>query len=426
MKKGKILILYYHNIGYPLRKTNEENLYSFDKYSECYCYYVNLAFSIPSFLKNVKFDLIIYHYLLLCKRSLPKRLRNVMKKAILLKDVSGYPIATSQDEFIHTKLLSEFINEYGIKHIFSVAPESEWKKIYVGVDEKETKFTRVLTGYIDDESLNTISTLKDTIKERNIDIGYRATPLRYQLGTLGLLKYKIGAVFKENAGKYGLITDISTNSKDAILGTDWFKFLLKCKYTIGVESGASILDPEGNIQRSVEQFTIKNPKATFEETEKICFPKLNENLKLNALSPRHLECCMTRTCQVLIEGDYNNVLTPWKHYIPLKEDFSNLEEVLITIKTDLKRNEITNNAYKDIVESGKYSYLVFVKQVMEESLGKNYEYKPVNKTDLIYYKYNLIIEKILWLYIPLRSLVIETILKLLPKRIIFLIERVFD
>jgi hypothetical protein len=36
----------------------------------------------------------------------------------------------------------------------------------------------------------------------------------------------------------------------------------------------------------------------------------------------------TKTCQILVEGEYNDIIQPDVHYIPLRKDFSNLEEVL--------------------------------------------------------------------------------------------------
>ena len=57
---------------------------------------------------------------------------------------------------------------------------------------------------------------------------------------------------------------------------------------------------------------------------------------------------MTMTCQVLVEGDYNGVFIPWKHYIPIKRDFGDIDETLDIIKEDRLREEIIAKAWKDI------------------------------------------------------------------------------
>jgi hypothetical protein len=87
-----------------------------------------------------------------------------------------------------------------------------------------------------------------------------------------------------------------------------------------------------------------------------------------AISPRHLEACATRTCQVLVEGEYNGVLIAGRHYLELKRDFRNLEELLGTIKEDRLREQIVANAYRDVVESGKYTYRAYVDLILREAL----------------------------------------------------------
>lgn len=46
------------------------------------------------------------------------------------------------------------------------------------------------------------------------------------------------------------------------------------------------------------------------------------------ISSRHFDAIGTGTCQILLEGRYNDILIPHVHYIPLKADYSNLDEVL--------------------------------------------------------------------------------------------------
>jgi hypothetical protein len=200
-------------------------------------------------------------------------------------------------------------------------------------------------------------------------VGYRAYRATPSLGRHGFLKTQIAKVFQEAAPREGLTVDISNRHEDAFVGDGWYRFLLRCKYTIGVEGGSSVLDRDGSITKKTEEYLDQHPGASFEEVEAACFPGLDGQLKLFALSPRHLEACATRTCQVLIEGDYNGILAPWKHYIPLQRDFGNLDEVLRLIKEDTLRADITENAYRDIVASGAYSYRGFANSVVTRALG---------------------------------------------------------
>ena len=369
---ANILVLYW-NLTYPVRATLRDHLYSFGRYSHHRCFYLNLAVhGTPWYVKKTRWDLIIIHSILLSARWTPGLFVRSERQLRFLKGSDAVKVALPQDEFVRMNLMCEFINRLGIDHVFSVATESQWPAIYPTVDRRRVTFHKVLTGYIDDSLVSKIDRIVKSLPgKRPIDIGYRAYWPRaaFWWGRHGALKAKIGDVFKERALQRGLIVDISTRVEDTILGDDWFRFLLRCKYQIGVEGGASVFDWDGTYRQRTEEYTAQHPDATFEEVEKACFPGADGKLEYFAITPRHFECCVTRTCQVLVEGNYDGVLEPGKHYIELKRDFSNLEQVLDTIARDELREQITTRAWRDIVESGKYTYQRFAEYVIDSSLA---------------------------------------------------------
>ena len=365
-----ILVIYHTKGVYPLRATVTDHLYCFQKYRADNCYYLNLAVrSVPWYLKKIPIDLIIFHTKFFSLRWNRKKFKKFVRKARPLKQLNAIKVALPQDEFLNTDLVCDFINEFEIDHVFSVAPESEWPKIYDSVDFERVKFSTVLTGYLDDVTITKINALAKRVQSRSIDIGYRSGVAGYWLGRLGLLKEQVGHYFLERSARNGLIMDISTRPEDTFLGDDWYKFLLQCKYTLGVESGASVLDRDGTIRTRTEDYVLQHPQAMFEDAEQVCFPQSDGLLGLAVISPRHLEACVTKTCQVLIEGTYSGILMADKHYVPLKKDFSNIEQVLEIIKEDKQRERIVNNAFQDIVDSGQYKYQHFVDYVVENSLS---------------------------------------------------------
>ncbi|MFN5513845.1 MAG: hypothetical protein ACK5CA_03615 [Cyanobacteriota bacterium] len=389
----KILIIYFYNQN-P-RITILDHLYSFDRYSDAYCYYINLAYqSIPSYLSFIKFDLIIFHTIYLSLRWNKKLFKDSFLWINILKESNAVKIAVPQDEFINTDILNEFINQFNIKCIFSVSPESEWKKIYSDIDFNKVRIYKVLTGYLEPKTIDRIESIKKiSNKMRGIDIGYRSWHAEYWLGRHGLLKTKIAEVFSQEALKYTLHVDISTREEDTFFGDDWYQFLLNCKYTIGVEGGSSILDKDGSIRERTNEYVKLNPNANFTEVEQACFPNADGTFKLFALSPRHLEACITQTCQILIEGSYNGILEKGKHYLELKADLSNLPEILTIVKEDKLREKIVANAYKDIVLSEKHTYQQFVEFILEESF-KDVLNSPDNQSiewlsNLIYYWFKI-------------------------------------
>ena len=89
-----------------------------------------------------------------------------------------------------------------------------------------------------------------------------------------------------------------------------------------------MLDRDGSVRRCVERTSRADAGRRFEELEAACFPGRDGELSLFALSPRHLEACATRTAQILVEGEYSGVLRPGEHYLELRRDLSNLDDVL--------------------------------------------------------------------------------------------------
>ena len=371
-----VLICYYGE--YPARTSNIDHLYSFGRYSGERCFYLDVnSQRIPNYLSGIPFDLVIFHTNFLSARWDLKDFQRLVEKVRPLMDNSAVKIALPQDEFFGISVVCDFINEFGIKHVFSVAPPSEWKKIYRTVDFERVSFHSVLTGYLERRTLTRINRSAENVSERDLDIGYRAWRAEPWLGRHGFLKTRLAEIFEQESAARQIKADISTRAEDTLHGDGWYKFLFRSKYTIGVEGGASILDWDGSIREQTNSFISRHPDATFEEIEKACFPNLDGSLDLFAISPRHLEACATRTCQILIEGEYNGALSAGKHYIELKRDFSNLEEVFSKIKDDRLREEIIENAYRDVVESGHYHYEKFVKQVLETSLPKTIQEKAI-------------------------------------------------
>ena len=311
-----------------------------------------------------------------------------------LKDSKALKIIHPQDEWIFTDILNEFINEFKIDHVFSVAPPSEWPIIYSKVDRTKVKFHLALTGYLDDNSISKLLQFHKRTK-RDIDVGYRATKAAEWYGSHGFLKTQIGDLFKKEAPKAGFKVDISNEEKDRILGDGWYEFLARCKYVIGVEGGSTVLDPKGEIYFKGKAYKEAHPNATFTEVEQNCFPGQDGNLQLIAISPRHIECCALKTCQVLIEGYYNGILEPEKHYIPLKGDFSNLDEVFKKMRDNDLRERIVEQAYKDIVVSNKYTYSNYVKEVL--SLVDERKLKGKGFRDAIYHWINRYYDKMFWI-----------------------------
>ena len=366
---GDVLVVF-AQLSHPLRNTIEDHLYAFRRYSGRRVFYLNARMQdVPRHVLRRSYDMVVFHTSFLAHRWSPELFDEVCERVEPLKALDGVRVALPQDEFLRTKLVCDFVDDFDIDLVCSVAPESEWHKIYPTVDRERVHLHRILTGYLDERTLERIATIVDATPRRDIDIGYRAWRGAYWLGRHGTLKGTIADAVNAAAPERALRLDVSTRDEDTLLGDDWFRFLSRCRYTIGIEGGASILDLDGSIKARTERYQDTHPDASFDDVERSCFPGEDGGLDLFAISPRHLEACATRTCQVLVEGGYNGVLEADRHFIELKADLSNLEQVLDTLGDEDRRERIVHAAYDDVVASGRYTYRAMVKDIEHAALG---------------------------------------------------------
>ncbi|MEY3420320.1 MAG: hypothetical protein RIR48_600 [Bacteroidota bacterium] len=381
-----ILVLY-DLVEFSSRNTIIEHLKSFERYSNHKVFYFNVAFGVPEWVEDASFELIVYHYTICgLKWSRPETaLFSVDIRR--LGRIKGYKIAIPQDEYVHNIYACKFFKEQGISSIFTCFFKEDYAKAYPEELTGITHIETVLPGYLDEFALQNWGTKVKNHSERSIDLGYRARKNPYWLGRLGVYKWKVAEVFKQSNDT--LIKDISTLPKDVFTGDEWYKFLMRCRCVLGTESGSTLLDFDGSIRKAVNKYQKENPNASFEQCEDSCFKGLDGNINLSTVSPRHFEAMLTRTCQVLVEGKYADILVPDRHYIPIKKDFSNVDEVVNKIK-DVKLCEtIANTCYEEIVGTAKITYRDFIEQILNSVIQK-IEYQPSDeKILLLFAKYEL-------------------------------------
>lgn len=360
----RTLIIIYSRI--PLnfeRSTIKESIYAFKKHLPGKVFYVNLIIGYPFFLNKLKFDLIIFHYSFLAiKYSDPLKLVSYGKR---LSQLNGYKIALPQDEYINSFYLNQFFLEVGIDHLFTLFyDKKDITKVYPKRETGISKISTILPGYVDNFNLKKIDKILP-FNQRKIDLSYRARKNPFWLGEFSIRKWKIAEEFLKLNVK-DLIFDISTKEKDTIYGKDWHKFIENSKFFLGVEGGASFLDPKGITRSEVEKFTINNSEITFDLVENLFLSNKRRKINYKQLTPRIFEAISRKACLVLMEGFYNGILIPNKHYIPVKEDFSNLEYVIRRLRDIDGAKKMIENTYNDIILSGKYSYESFVKLILNE------------------------------------------------------------
>ncbi len=132
---------------------------------------------------------------------------------------------------------------------------------------------------------------------------------------------------------------------------------------LGVESGVSAFDLEDEVLDEYNERQRLGLPVELDDLESL--PRWEDVVHYRTASPRHFEAASLRVCQVLYEGHYSGVMEPMVHYIPLRKDFSNFDEVVAMIRDDDVVRGIAENAYRDLIASGDWSYKRWVAGIDE-------------------------------------------------------------
>lgn len=302
------------------------------------------------------FDAVILHYsiFVISENYLSPRLRDKVRR------YRGLKVQFIQDEHRRVDQMTEMMRYLGIQVLFTLLPPREVGKVYGPERLPGVALVHHLAGYVPD-SLREVPA--PPLEARPIDIGYRGRTLPFWLGRVAQEKAWIGQGILAAAGRYGWRCDIEWTEQDRIYGAQWTRFLGSCKATLGTESGASITDRDGSIERRTKQYLAAHPDAGFEQVFEAVLRPHEGNVRVNAISPRILEAVASRTVLILFPGDYSGVIQPWVHYIPLAKDFSNLDEVDACLRDRAFLAAMTGTAHRDLIASGRYSYRGFMQEV---------------------------------------------------------------
>jgi hypothetical protein len=273
---------------------------------------------------------------------------------------SSYKAAFFQDEFQYCRERFDFLNQCQVDCVYTLIEPRYFKDVY----QKYTKVSKInhhLTGYVSDELIELAARLTLPDEKRLYDVGYRARPLPFYMGGGAQEKTEIAIRFKQHAAGRGLRLNIETDESHRIYGKDWYRFVANCRGMIGAEAGVSITDLDGQVRAECERLLAANPEMTFAEMSDAFLRRWENHIPQRVISPRHFEAAAFRVCPILFEGKYSGAMQPMVHYIPLKKDFSNFEECLRLFQDQNLRRELTENAYRDLIASGRYSYASFIR-----------------------------------------------------------------
>jgi hypothetical protein len=359
-----VLLVYHRPIAPWIRdaSTVMEHVGAFARHSRHRVWEVNTDLGFPPGLAGLRFGAVIIHYCVFGMGGY--RLSDDWLEYLDASD--AYKVAFFQDECTRCQRRFRFLDEHSIDCVFTCLEPSEFSKVYRRYTSVP-KLVSNIPGYVPDElaSVGRQFTIPDS--QRSVDIGYRGRPLPAYLGRGGQEKHEIGVRFAALASSSGLTLDVATGEGDRLYGDDWYRFLADCRCVLGVESGASAFDLEDEVFAEYSRRLAQGLPVGLGDLETLA--RWEDAVYYRTISPRHFEAAALGVCQILFEGRYSDILKPMVHYIPLRKDFSNFEDVVgLAADADLRR-ELTTNAYRDLIASGTWGYerlLASVDGVLDE------------------------------------------------------------
>ncbi|WP_193370326.1 glycosyltransferase family protein [Pelagibius marinus] len=234
-------------------------------------------------------------------------------------------------------------------------------------------------------------------RERGRDIGVRAVKYLAHLGDDD--RNRVHEFFARHEFAPDLKVDISTErfNRDG-----WAAFLNDCRGTVSTEAGSWFIERDDATMQAIRAWTAQrnagrgimiandSPLRLFGHklpfgwrrwlrkllsrgpirhesavTEALAFDEIHERFFAGrpipehhgkCISSRHFDAIGTATCQILLEGRYNDILSPDVHYIRLASDFSNISEVMEAFRDERRRLEVTEAARAHVMDGHTYAH----------------------------------------------------------------------
>jgi hypothetical protein len=350
-----ILVLYAHPYS-ANAPTIMEHVNAFKKYSKYKVWTINTNFGFVKNLPEFSFKIIVLHYSLFGASpfNLKGKFYQYVKNA-----KSSFRIAFFQDEYQFCGERFALLNELSIDFVYSLLESRYFEEVYYKNTTVKQVF-QTLTGYVDDEMIKKTEYLTKPLENRVIDVGYRARQLPYYMGKGAQEKTEIAKKFVNHSKSTGLSLDIDTDNRKRIYGDNWYRFIANCRAMIGVEAGVSVFDIADKVRPAIQTLISQKPKITFEEAYREVLIEWEDKIYYRQSSPRLFEAAALHVLLILFEGKYSGLIEPMVHYVPLKKDFSNINDVLGILSDPIKVNKITQNAYTELITSRKYDYRNFI------------------------------------------------------------------
>ncbi len=232
--------------------------------------------------------------------------------------------------------------------------------------------------YIGDNERNAIRDFflreADTLS-LNVDVGQKKdAQARFDRGSWRDFLSQMKGMISTEAGSFYLEKDDQTVKEI----TDYIKDKEK---KIVLPTGHPLLQKVGRLltpemKKKVRQLTKKFLTESYRIDESADFEDIYQKFFKNkkkcpfyskAISSRHFDAIGTKTVNVMFEGRYNDILTPYEHYFPLDKKFKNIDELCELLKDDILRQKMVDRTYDYVMENHTHAHRLDVLRGFLES-----------------------------------------------------------
>lgn len=242
---------------------------------------------------------------------------------------------------------------------------------------------------------------------RPIDVGTRTFPYSIYVGNR--LRNRLIEATGDIGSRLGLNVDIRTDSR--LARAEWAAFLNQCRFTVATEAGSTWLErddarafairsflrekrkglaisPSASIRGlarrlpwNLRQWLLRNlsrvgvaheaiendPSLQAKVIERFFSDGPSTTPSGTCISSRHFDAIGCGTVQILVEGRYNDILEPGLHYVPVRPDLGNLEDVLRSLADPGFADDVAERAWMHVMENHTLDHRVaaLLDRVME-------------------------------------------------------------
>ena len=233
-------------------------------------------------------------------------------------------------------------------------------------------------------------------KDRAIDIGGRSFRYPVYLGDND--RNRVYDLFAELGPATGLHVDIANDAR--LARPDWASFLNDCRATIGTEAGTWYLERNDRTALAIREFlrlrsdtptiradgwlhaaarrlpydiksglkaalarssvrheALDASEEDFAEVQKRFFDgRARCPAYSKCISSRHFEAAATGTCQILVDGRYNDILEAGTHYIALDPDLADAPEAIARFRDPEERQRVAAAAHGLVHDAHTYRH----------------------------------------------------------------------